>query len=646
MDAAALSALISASSAELAALHAQLGSDPDEVEKAMVALKTCIHDAVHAQVQLVQADVTRVAEQCAAYQRTIEDLCKATGASCDPVAARDTPLLAHSARLQDEQARLERVYTAQREQCELVLEQITTLDACMSHAAGDIPPPGPAHGGWADVSPARLAQLEQHWEHVQHVYTARKMQLETQLTEIVQLWSELHVMPRVDVHGTRVGLALDAPADESALHWAILRYTRQVPLVDHGAFTGEFGPMDDAAACADESAAAPLLQPTDERLAQIEALRDALEQEKTRRETTIQVTYDELCELWMRFDVPEAEMDAFVLDHRGSTLDVVNAYTEELEKMRALKTQHMALFIAKTREQIAAHWDALFMSETERHASFPAYFLPLPATDAEPAGGFDWDHVLAQHEQMCARLAEMLEQRAPLLALIGRYREICQEAHALEASAQDGSRLLGRNNRGDPGRLLREEKMRKRVKIQKPKVEQELLRIIPAWEAEHGMPFLMDGARYVDYLHEQLGEAKENAKGARVRPHAATEGLASSRSANTAPATPHVPSKQPAAVRPASRAAPPRPASRAAPARPQSRAAPVRPASRAAPASARQPVARTRPAYAAPPRTPSAHTASSSDETTIEAAEYTQRTPSMLLQSSLARKPTPSAAHW
>lgn len=39
-----------------------------------------------------------------------------------------------------------------------------------------------------------------------------------------------------------------------------------------------------------------------------------------------------------------------------------------------------------------------------------------------------------------------------------------------QASAADPSRLTGKSTRGDPGRLLREEKARKRVIKDKPKV--------------------------------------------------------------------------------------------------------------------------------------------------------------------------------
>lgn len=59
--------------------------------------------------------------------------------------------------------------------------------------------------------------------------------------------------------------------------------------------------------------------------------------------------------------------------------------------------------------------------------------------------------------------------KAPLLAGIKRYFDICEEEKELAAAASDQTRLLGRGSR-DPGRLLREEKMRKRVSKEKPRV--------------------------------------------------------------------------------------------------------------------------------------------------------------------------------
>jgi len=553
MDASTLSALIDTSSKELEELHRQLGCPNDEMDKAMSALKACIYDAIHAQVRQVETRVAEVKVSCEAHERRIKQLCSATGAQ-PPTIMQSQPLLAQRDALQAEEARLESVYAAQCDQCDLVLNQIHTLNTCMSEAGG-APSLPTRTDALRDVTPNTLCHLESHLLHVQQVYKDRKLQMESDLSEILQLWSELHVLPDVAINAGHVSVHDERP-EESQFHMSILQYTQQMPSLElDGEFRGQFEPMRTAeestmdatptriqgtpTLVADTSAVPELLQPTDAVMAKSIKLRESLEREKAERESSIQSYYDELCELWMRFDVPETEMDAFVLDHRGSTLQVVEAYRTELDKMRALKSQHMALFISKTREQIWEQWDALYMSEAERRNTFPAYFLALPGEDETISATFDWDELLAEHESMYAKLAEMLEQRAPILSLIGRYHAICHEARALEESAQDGSRLLGRGNRGDPGRLLREEKMRKRVKVQKPKLEQELLKVLPAWEAEHQMPFMMDGTRFVDYLRDQLGGAKENPRTQRrALPQKTGAELSSSRAANGVLETP------------------------------------------------------------------------------------------------------------
>lgn len=73
------------------------------------------------------------------------------------------------------------------------------------------------------------------------------------------------------------------------------------------------------------------------------------------------------------------------------------------------------------------------------------------------------------HEEEIRRLKEEKRMKAPLLAGIKRYFDICEEERELAAAASDQTRLLGRGSR-DPGRLLREEKMRKRVSKEKPRV--------------------------------------------------------------------------------------------------------------------------------------------------------------------------------
>ena len=79
------------------------------------------------------------------------------------------------------------------------------------------------------------------------------------------------------------------------------------------------------------------------------------------------------------------------------------------------------------------------------------------------------EDLLTTHEDEIRRLKEERRRKAPLLTSIRKYFEICDGEKELAAAAQDQSRLLGRGPR-DPGRLLREEKMRKRVQREKPRV--------------------------------------------------------------------------------------------------------------------------------------------------------------------------------
>lgn len=72
------------------------------------------------------------------------------------------------------------------------------------------------------------------------------------------------------------------------------------------------------------------------------------------------------------------------------------------------------------------------------------------------------------HEKEIKRLKKELEDKDDLLEKIRTYFGICEEEKALAEAESDQSRLLSRGPR-DPGRLLREEQMRKRVKG-KPKV--------------------------------------------------------------------------------------------------------------------------------------------------------------------------------
>jgi len=113
------------------------------------------------------------------------------------------------------------------------------------------------------------------------------------------------------------------------------------------------------------------------------------------------------------------------------------------------------------------------------------------------------DALLAAHEAEIARLEALKEQRDPILAMVDKYRSLVQDRDDLAASSQDASRLMAKKGeKRDPTRLLREEKMRKRITKELPKVEAELRKELAKWEDEYGRPFLVHGERYLDELEK------------------------------------------------------------------------------------------------------------------------------------------------
>lgn len=79
------------------------------------------------------------------------------------------------------------------------------------------------------------------------------------------------------------------------------------------------------------------------------------------------------------------------------------------------------------------------------------------------------EDLLTSHEDEIKGLKLERKLKGSLLTSIKKYFDIVHDEKELAAAASDQTRLLSRGPR-DPGRLLREEKMRKRVTKEKPRV--------------------------------------------------------------------------------------------------------------------------------------------------------------------------------
>ena len=304
-----------------------------------------------------------------------------------------------------------------------------------------------------DLSPTYVGKLDNEFTRVYEEYNKRVATVAQLADEIISLWSELGT-PQAQVDSTIVQFAREAP-EQLGLH------------------------QDD--------------------LKRLVSRRDKLVSEKSQRERRLKELRMNIENLWDRLGVEELERKQFLAANRGCGLRTINEFEDELSRLNELKKQNLHLFVEDARFKLQELWDGLYFSEEEMLDFAPAF------SDVYS------DALLSAHEQEIARLESLKEQRAPILAAVEKHRSLIKDREDLEKSSQDASRLMmkgaTRGEKRDPGKLLREEKMRKRIAKDLPKVEADLRKTLEAWEDEYGRPFCVHGERYLDELEAKQARA-------------------------------------------------------------------------------------------------------------------------------------------
>lgn len=312
-----------------------------------------------------------------------------------------------------------------------------------------------------DLSPRYVTTLDEEFTRVYEEYGSRLRLVQNTAEEIIRLYSELGVP--------------QAQTDS-----AIVQHYRESP--------EQLG-----------------LHKTD--IDRLKSKHEKLSADKKQREKRLKDLKTTVEGLWDRLGVEEPDRRAFLAANRGCGMRALNEFEEELDRLNELKRQNLGLFVEDARVRLQELWDGLFFSEEEMLDFTPAF------SDVYS------DALLSAHEAEIDRLQVLQEQRAPILSIIEKHRSLINDRDALAASANDASRLMARGPKGerrDPTRLLREEKMRKRIAKDLPKIAQELENTLLRYEDEYGRPFLVRGERYLDEVLAAAAEAKE-AKVARSR---------------------------------------------------------------------------------------------------------------------------------
>ena len=367
------------------------------------------------------------------------------------------PLLDCIQRLKEKHHTISKLH---RERYEQVKKLVEALESYASHLEPSfvsikLPPTAPNAKVPPnfDLSPTYVGKLDNEFTRVYEEYNRRVTTVSQIADEIVNLWSELGT-PQAQVDSQIVQYARESP-EQLGLH--------------------------------------------QEDMKRLVSKRDKLVSEKSQRERKLKELRANVEGLWDRLGVEEPERKQFLAANRGCGLRTINEFEDELSRLNELKRQNLHLFVEDARFKLQELWDGLYFSEEEMLDFAPAF------SDVYS------DALLSAHEQEISRLEALKEQRAPILAAVDRHRTLIKEREDLEKSSHDASRLMakgpGKGEKRDPGKLLREEKMRKRIAKELPKVESDLRKTLEAWEDEYGRPFCVHGERYLDELEAAQAKA-------------------------------------------------------------------------------------------------------------------------------------------
>lgn len=216
-------------------------------------------------------------------------------------------------------------------------------------------------------------------------------------------------------------------------------------------------------------------------------------------EKDAKVLREDISIFWNRLDIDEPERFKFSSSVQGYAPSALVKLREEKERLEELMKQNMGRFINQLRRELENWWEKCYISDDERNG-FTPYFSNSYT-----------EEVMESHDKEVKRLRDLYNHNQEIYNLIDRRQTLWQKMTVLEDKANDTNRLFG--NRGCS--LLQEEKERKKVRNELPRIEKILKETILGWELLNEKPFLVHGQIFEDFITttwENYNQLKEQEK--------------------------------------------------------------------------------------------------------------------------------------
>ncbi|XP_029645521.1 protein regulator of cytokinesis 1 isoform X2 [Octopus sinensis] len=208
---------------------------------------------------------------------------------------------------------------------------------------------------------------------------------------------------------------------------------------------------------------------------------------KAKAEEKLLAMKNRLHVLWQRLETPGETREEFWEKHGTLKQENLKTVNEEILRLEALKHTQMEKVVTSMKRELERWWKVCF-TPTELQDECSAF----------KTEGVFTDEIADALEAEINNLQGFYERHKNLYSQVRQWEEILEEYTVLEKKATDPNRF---NNRG--GALLQEEKARKRIIKELPKLEANLQELINKWEEEQKLKFSIYGMEFSEYVTQR-----------------------------------------------------------------------------------------------------------------------------------------------
>ncbi|KII65565.1 Protein regulator of cytokinesis 1 [Thelohanellus kitauei] len=223
-----------------------------------------------------------------------------------------------------------------------------------------------------------------------------------------------------------------------------------------------------------------------------------IEREFHENKTRIERLWSSVEFLWGLLNTEKCHIESFKSNNQKMSSTVLNNLKLEESRLKNLRHGNLAVYIPKLKEKLISLWNKCRFGNQKREQFLRVY-----------GDGIN-ENSLSAYEDALLSANSYYESNREILEMLQKRDEMWDTYCKMELNQMGRDKY---NNRG--GALLKEEKLRKSILRDLPKLESDLGLLIAEWESSNKTEFMIDDTSYHDYIFSQseaLKHEKEERK--------------------------------------------------------------------------------------------------------------------------------------